>query len=164
MKYWRKIGLGVVALGMVSSCKSIDAKYCSKNPQSSMSKGSIEVSNVSNKESNVDIESAFGASAEEPFVCLLTGPEQAERKKALQNEIFSQVKKIEEIETGYIFYFEYDSEFLIKMTDYVIAENNCCPFFTFETKLHSKDDVRLKIISSSKEAKEMIKMTLIDNK
>ena len=98
------------------------------------------------------------------LVCLLTGQELVERKEVLQKEIFSQVKKVEEIETGYIFYFKYDEMFLMKMTDYVIAENNCCPFLTFETMFHSKDDVVLKIIGSSMQAKEMIKMILIDKK
>lgn len=99
--------------------------------------------------------------SEEALVCMLTGAEQAERKEILEKEIFAQVKRVEEIESGYIFYFKYDEAFLMKMSDYVIAENNCCPFFTFETKLHAKNDVSLKI-TGSEQAKEMMKMTLID--
>ena len=97
----------------------------------------------------------------EPLVCTLLGAELAQQKEALQKEIFSQVKKAEEIETGYIFSFEYDEGFLIKMTDYVITENNCCPFFTFEIKLHSKNDVLLKITGPT-EAKKMLKNFLTE--
>jgi len=99
----------------------------------------------------------------EPLVCTLMGAELAERKGALQKEIFSQVKKVEEIEIGYIFSFKYDESFLIKMTDYVIAENNCCPFFTFEIKLHSKNDALLKI-TGPPEAKKMLEMFLAEGK
>lgn len=98
----------------------------------------------------------------EPLVCTLQGVELAERKEALQKEIFSQLKKVEEIDTGYIFSFDYDEGFLIKMTDYMITENNCCPFFTFEIKLHSKNDVLLKITGPS-EAKKMLKNFLIQS-
>ena len=101
---------------------------------------------------------------EEQYVCLMTGPEQLERQQKLKTEVFSQVKNHKELNNGYAFYFKYDEMFLMKMTDYVIAENNCCPFLTFEIKLHSKDDVELKIIGPSNEAKEMMKMAFIDKK
>ncbi|PCJ65571.1 MAG: hypothetical protein COA58_09175 [Bacteroidetes bacterium] len=105
--------------------------------------------------------STFNYNSDEPLVCLLTGEEQVKRKEILQKEIFSHVQKVEEIEFGYIFYFKYDETFFIKMTDYIITENNCCPFFTFETRLHSKDDVSLKI-TGTKQAKEMMKAALVD--
>lgn len=100
----------------------------------------------------------------EPLVCQLTGPEQAERKKALQKEVFSQVKKTEETQEGYIFYFPYEEDLLIKLTDFVIVENNCCAFFTFDIRLQAKNDVRLTISGSSEKAKEMIAMALIQKK
>lgn len=97
----------------------------------------------------------------EPLVCQLTGPEQASRKAELQKEVFSQVKKIDETQAGYIFYFPYEEDFLIQLTDYVITENSCCPFFTFDLRLQAKNDVMLTISGSSERAKEMIAMTLI---
>ena len=53
------------------------------------------------------------------------------------------------------------------MTDYVIAENNCCPFLTFNTRLHSKNDVMLQITGgTSKETyertREMVKAAFVD--
>jgi len=104
---------------------------------------------------------------EEQYVCLMTGAEQRERQQELKTEVFSQVKKYEELENGYTFYFKYDEKFLMKMTDYVIAENNCCPFLTFNTQLHSKNDVMLQITGgNSKETYEitkgMVKAAFID--
>ena len=91
----------------------------------------------------------------EPLLCTLTGPELAKRKTELKKEVFSKIKKAEAIETGYIFSFEFDENFLLKMTDYVITETNCCPFFTFETTFHAKNDVLLKI-TGPPEAKQML--------
>lgn len=167
MKKLNEISM-VIILGIsIVSCKNLEPKFCSKDCKTDISQTKIAQKNDSVKilESNNlknDI-LKFDFNSEEPLVCLLTGAEQVERKEILQKEIFSQVKKVEEIETGYIFYFKYEEIFLMKMTDYAIAENNCCPFFTFETKLHSKNDVSLKI-TGSEQAKEMIKMTLIDKK
>jgi len=166
MKNLKKIGIAIILATTITSCGSMEAKYCSKDCKTDISTTKIVQGNDSTEiieSNNVKNDSLkFDFISEEPLVCLLTGAEQAERKEILQKEIFSQVKKIEEIETGFIFYFEYEETFLMKMTDYIITENNCCPFFTFETKLHSKDDVALKIIGSSNQVKEMIRMTLVD--
>ena len=121
---------------------------------------SISYSGFSQEDKNDNIKSV---NQEEQYVCLMTGPEQRERQEKLKTEVFSQVKKYEELENGYEFYFKYDEALLMKMTDYIIAENNCCPFFTFETKLHSKNDVSLKITGPFL-AKKMLKMALIENK
>jgi hypothetical protein len=96
---------------------------------------------------------------EEQLICLLNGPELIERKAKLQKEIFSQVSKIEEVEEGYVFSFKHSEEFILKLTDYIVAENKCCPFFTFETVLHSTDDITL-TITGPQQAKDMIKMEI----
>lgn len=167
MKKVTKISLAIILGILIIGCGNLEAKYCSKDCKTDISAINVIQGNDStkifkpNKMKTGSLK--FDFSSEEPLVCLLTGAEQVERKEILQKEIFSQVKKVEEMENGYIFYFKYEETFLMKMTDYVIAENNCCPFFTFETKLHSKNDVSLKI-TGSEQAKEMIKMTLIDKK
>ena len=96
------------------------------------------------------------------LICTLTGAELAERKGKLQNEIFSKVKTTEEIELGYTFTFEYDEQFIMKMTEYVLAENDCCPFLQFDISLKGKNDGVLKITGTSQHAKDMIKTVLID--
>ncbi len=168
MKILNKINVVIILIILTTSCGNMDARHCSSDCKTTKTTSNVVQDNDSSyvfKSNNVKNESMrFEFNSDKPLVCMLTGIEQAERKEILQKEIFSQVKKIEETETGYIFYFKYEKTFLLKMTDYVMAENNCCPFFTFETKLHSKDDIVLKISSSSKQAKEMIKMTLIEKK
>lgn len=169
MKNLKKISLAIILVTSVISCGRLEAKYCSKDCcKTGITRTTLVQGNDSTKmaeSNNMKNDSLkFYFSSQEPLVCLLTGEEQAERKQILQKEIFSQVRKVEEVEHGYVFYFEYEENFLMKMTDYVIAENNCCPFLTFETTLHSKEDVILKVWGSSRQAKEMIKMVLIDKK
>ncbi len=107
----------------------------------------------------------YDYNTEAPVACSLMGKELFKRKELLRKDIFSKVKGIEEIDSGYIFSFQYDKTFLHRMTYYMITEIECCPFFTFETRLHSKEDALLKIMGSSRSAKEMIKEFLkeIDN-
>jgi phosphopantetheinyl transferase len=45
--------------------------------------------------------------------------------------------------------------------DYVLAENNCCPFFDFNISLHSDDDVALEI-SGTEEVIVFIKDMVIE--
>jgi len=168
MKNSSKIGAFLIAMVFITSCASFEAQYCKKdrrvdkpNPAGIQENDSITTFNLNGMSND---SSKFEFNSESPLVCLLTGAEQAERKELLQKEIFSRTKKIQEIENGFIFHFNYDENFIMKMTDYVIAENNCCPFLTFETKLHAKDDITLKVFGSSIQAKEMIKMTLVDRK
>ncbi|MBL4578330.1 MAG: hypothetical protein JKX74_07650 [Flavobacteriales bacterium] len=167
MKRLKKTGLGLLIIATISGCSSFEAKYCATDGKdqapttnTSLNDESISMPQVNNINMG---DMGVNFNSEEPLVCLLTGPELVERKDALKEEIFSQVKKTEEMKTGYLFYFKYDESFLMKMTDYILAENNCCPFLTFDIKLHSKDDVMLKITGPSEEAKRMIEMALIDD-
>ncbi|OJJ14578.1 hypothetical protein BKI52_41835 [marine bacterium AO1-C] len=94
------------------------------------------------------------------LVCKLTGKAFAERKKLLQKHIFSKVKKQEETPQGYIFYFPYNADFLIKLTDYIIIENDCCPFLTFNVTLLGQNDIKMKI-SGDTQTKKIIKEVFV---
>lgn len=96
---------------------------------------------------------------ENPIVCTFSGEELAQRKEELMNDVFSRVNKVKELASGYVFSFKYDEHFILKLTEYIITENECCPFFQFDIRLKSKNDVLLKM-SGPQEAKEMIKMML----
>lgn len=65
----------------------------------------------------------------EVLACKLSGDEFIKRKAALQDKVFSRVKKVEELENGYAFFFEQEGDQLIMVVDYMLAENKCCPFF-----------------------------------
>lgn len=94
------------------------------------------------------------------LVCKLTGKAFTERKKLLQKQVFSKVKKQEEISNGYVFYFAYNADFLIKLTDYIISENSCCPFLAFDISLLGKNDIKLKI-SGDPQVKKVIQGFLV---
>ena len=108
MKHFKKIGLGIIIAATISSCNGIAAKDYSKDRKGNSSEKNMMVDNSSLniKVSNLPNDS-LEINSKEPLVCLLTGKEQFERKKILQKKIFSQVKKVKEVETGYIFYFKY---------------------------------------------------------
>ena len=63
------------------------------------------------------------------FACQLTDADFLERKLSLQKEVFSNVIKVEEVKTGYLFHFKDDPAFLPKLFQYIQAEKECCPFF-----------------------------------
>lgn len=98
---------------------------------------------------------------DEQLVCKLTGPELMKRKNQIREQLFSRVKNVEEIETGYNFFFDYDPDLILKLTDWIITENSCCPFFTFNTTLHGENNVRLQMTGPEK-AKELIKSLIVD--
>lgn len=98
----------------------------------------------------------------EPVVCLLEGAAFIKRKEILQKEIFDKMSDVKELEDGYIFYFKYDEAFFMTLADYTISENKCCPFFTFDIKLHNTNDIQLKVTGPAP-AKDMIK-SLLPNK
>ena len=90
------------------------------------------------------------------LICSLSGPELIKRKAALQEEVFSNVLKTQEEETGYRFHFKFDENFLVKLTDYMLAEKKCCPFFRFELMIgEGKEGIEL-AVSGPEGAKAMI--------
>ena len=94
------------------------------------------------------------------FACQLSKPELMKRKAALQKEVFSKVKNIEEISEGYIFHFEDKGELILKLVDYILAEKNCCPFFNQELSIKADGGGISWKISGSIEIKEILKIML----
>ena len=76
------------------------------------------------------------SSSSNQLACTLTGFEKLERKESLKKEIFSQVKSIEELESGYLFRFADSNNFMIKIIDYITVEKECCPFFKYDIIIH----------------------------
>ncbi|MDN5214874.1 hypothetical protein QQ020_22530 [Fulvivirgaceae bacterium BMA12] len=96
------------------------------------------------------------------YVCQLTGPELAKRKAKLQEEVFSQVKQITEVENGYVFHFADDDDFLLKLMDYMLAEKKCCAFFQFDLSVKAHGGGIDWKISGPAEAKEMLRLLVED--
>ncbi len=144
----------LVIILVLSGCNMKARNNTQKNDEKFRNTSTNNDSLVMEK-NNAKINSGLNA----PLVCTLKGAKLIERKETLQKVIFSKIKKLEEVDSGFILFFNYDETFLMKMTDYVIAENNCCPFFTFEIKIHGKSDAVL-TISGSPEAKKMLEILL----
>ncbi|MEM8891121.1 MAG: hypothetical protein AAGD28_24295 [Bacteroidota bacterium] len=94
------------------------------------------------------------------MVCKLNGPELIKRKQALQKEVFSQMDSYEELEKGFLFRFTFEENFLIKLTDYMLAEKKCCPFFQYELKIQPHAEGIELAVSGEGEAKEMVRELL----
>lgn len=91
----------------------------------------------------------------QPLACLLTERELAKRKELLRKEIFSTALKISETATGYRFRFKFEAKFILKLTELIVEECQCCPFLQFDLQLSSNEDVLL-TISGPSGAKELV--------
>ena len=96
------------------------------------------------------------------LVCKLNGPELVKRKQALQQEVFAQMISYEELEKGFLFRFNFEENFLIKLTDYMLAEKKCCPFFQYELKIKAHTAGIELAVSGKGEAKEMVRSLIED--
>lgn len=100
------------------------------------------------------------AQSDAPLICSLKGKAFAERKQALQTEVFALADSIQELDAGYRVRFPYDPGFIMKLNEYLIAENECCPFFVFELRLHGQQAIQLSI-SGPEGTKGMIREVLL---
>ena len=94
------------------------------------------------------------------FTCSLTDPELVERKTVLQKEIFSKMKSIEEVDNGYLFYFNDDDVTLLpNLFQYILAEKACCPFFRQDISIGANASGITWMISGENGIKEMLRLT-----
>ncbi|MDW3649359.1 MAG: hypothetical protein R8P61_19985 [Bacteroidia bacterium] len=96
------------------------------------------------------------------LVCKLNGPELIQRKQALQKEVFSQMISYEELDKGFLFRFDFEENFLLKLTDYMLAEKKCCPFFQYELKIRAHAEGLELRVSGEGKAKEMLRSLMED--
>lgn len=67
-----------------------------------------------------------------PIACTPTDAELARRGEELAASLFTAVEAIDELVDGYAFRFPADSAWLPRLTEFVGAERQCCPFLRFE--------------------------------
>lgn len=88
--------------------------------------------------------------------CSLTSAELQERRTELKTEIFAHLIKKEEINQGFIYYFNDEEGMAENITELMLKEKACCPFFKFDLSiLPFKKGIALKI-SGSKAVKELL--------
>ncbi len=90
------------------------------------------------------------------LACQLSGDEFQKRKAVLQEKVFSRVKKVEELENGYAFFFEQEGDQLITVVDYMLAENKCCPFFKQDLSILPNGEGFIWKLTGSEQVKELL--------
>ncbi len=73
------------------------------------------------------------------LACNLIGPEFVARKEAITRDLFGYVDRVEELPDGYGFRFPDAVPWAAKALEFIEAEKQCCPFFTFELAFEPDD-------------------------
>jgi len=73
------------------------------------------------------------------LACRLPNEEQDRQWDDVASEVFAAVEETRELEDGYGFRFPSPDEWLRTLTEYVLYERGCCPFFRFELVLESEE-------------------------
>lgn len=71
------------------------------------------------------------------IACRLPGEEQDRQWEDVASEVFAAVEETRELDDGYGFRFPSDGEWVQTLTEYVLYERGCCPFFRFEIVLEA---------------------------
>src|SRR5262245_11330675 len=66
-----------------------------------------------------------------PLACSLTAAELSVRGEEIA-ALFAQAENVHELADGYRFAFPAGEDSARQLFEFVLAERNCCPFFTFE--------------------------------
>ena len=74
---------------------------------------------------------AGSSRGELPLACNLAGDEQVRRREAVR-VLLDRSRLVGEMEDGYEFAFPGDADWATRLTEFIVAERSCCPFFTFE--------------------------------
>src|SRR5215210_3525735 len=99
-----------------------------------------------------------------PIACLLPRQEQAKRRERITNEFFKGAEEIRELRDGFSFRYPGTDEWNSKISEFIMFERKCCPFFTFELLFASNTGLVYLHIRGSKDVKEFIKKGLLQYK
>ncbi len=68
-----------------------------------------------------------------PFACVMDAIDLEKREPHISNAraLFKQVLEIVELNDGYAFCFSNDDKLLSQLTEFIVLERLCCPFFGF---------------------------------
>ena len=70
--------------------------------------------------------------SQEMIACKLVDAAFIARKEAIRATLLAHVQEVNELEDGYAFGFSDGSITGAKLLEFIEAERECCPFFTFE--------------------------------
>ncbi len=66
-----------------------------------------------------------------PLACSLSGAQQPRRQEEVA-KLFEGCLRVDELEDGYEFRFPGSAQWAVRLTEFIIFERGCCPFFAFE--------------------------------
>jgi hypothetical protein len=94
------------------------------------------------------------------IACKLLGAEFHERKQAITRDLFAHAELVEELPDGFAYRFPSADPWPAKVLEFVAAERQCCPFFTFEIVFEPNDGPIWFRLRGSAEIKRFIKTEL----
>ena len=66
-----------------------------------------------------------------PIACSLAGDARVRRQEVARG-LLDRSRLVGEMEDGYEFAFPGNADWAMRLTEFIVAERACCPFFTFE--------------------------------
>jgi hypothetical protein len=72
-----------------------------------------------------------------PFACVMDAIEPRKREPHIANAraLFNRILEIIELDDGYAFRFSNEEDVLSQLTDFIVLERLCCPFFGFAVEV-----------------------------
>lgn len=89
-----------------------------------------------------------------PLACSLTGVDLRKRGEVI-GELFQHVSQVRELPDGYAFTFSGGDDWMRAVTEFIVEERACCPFFTFELASASPHETLALVIRGGGGAKAM---------
>ena len=103
---------------------------------------------------------SFSSRPTESLACQLTSPELVKRKRTVLAELKRQVLESKETANGFTYKFKGGDGIIDQLTEFVKAERQCCPFFTFTVTIGKESEGVWLELAGPLGAKEFIKTEL----
>jgi hypothetical protein len=94
------------------------------------------------------------------IACKLLGSDFAARKEAITRDLFANAERVDELPDGFAYQFPAGDPWPAKVLEFVAAERQCCPFFTFEIIFEPNDGPLRLRLRGSEEIKAFIQAEL----
>ena len=85
-------------------------------------------------------------------------PTERARHKLLTDKLVAQRTKIVETEKGYEFQYSPTTVSLAQLSEWVLAESKCCPFFDFHIDLENEGKLICLRLTGEKDVKEFVRV------
>lgn len=92
--------------------------------------------------------------------CRLLGKDFVARKEKIARDLFRHAEHVDELSDGYRFQFPNDIIWATRALEFIAAERQCCPFFTFDLVFEPNDGPIWLHLRGSEEIKSFVKLEL----